>query len=310
MRKTIFKISVALFAFLFAMEVSAQSVSSIRINEVLVENTNSYMDDYGHRSGWIELHNTGFSSVNLAGNYLSIKRGDKTLTYKIPKNDPGTIIPPQGYAVFFADGIANKGTFYTNFTLDQTGDIFLLDAGGRGPAIDSVHYSLDNLKENVSLGWVVETPNGDPIWKELSSTTPGATNNVVEFQSRSETFRLEDPIGITMSLTAMSVVFVALIVLYQVFRIVGKSMVRIASKKEIAAKGGAVTAENIKKAGSADNVMSGEIASAIALAIYLYEEDLHDQENTVLTINRVARVYSPWSSKIYGINNQPEKVRK
>jgi hypothetical protein len=44
------------------------------------------------------------------------------------------------------------------------------------------------------------------------------------------------------------------------------------------------------------------VYAAIAAAIYLYGEELHDVENTVLTINKVSRTYSPWSSKIHGLN--------
>lgn len=53
-----------------------------------------------------------------------------------------------------------------------------------------------------------------------------------------------------------------------------------------------------------------EIVAAIGLALRRYESDLYDMESTVLTINRVARAYSPWSSKIYGIMNQPIKISK
>ena len=48
--------------------------------------------------------------------------------------------------------------------------------------------------------------------------------------------------------------------------------------------------------------VSDGVYAAIAAAIYLYGEELHDVENTVLTINKVSRTYSPWSSKIHGLN--------
>ena len=44
------------------------------------------------------------------------------------------------------------------------------------------------------------------------------------------------------------------------------------------------------------------VYAAIAAAIHLYGEELHDVENTVLTINKASRTYSPWSSKIHGLN--------
>ena len=35
--------------------------------------------------------------------------------------------------------------------------------------------------------------------------------------------------------------------------------------------------------------------------------DAHDRENTVLTINKVKRAYSPWNSKIYNMRHLPNQ---
>ena len=51
--------------------------------------------------------------------------------------------------------------------------------------------------------------------------------------------------------------------------------------------------------------LSGEVNAAIAMALYLYSGEIHDQENPVLTMVRVSRTYSPWSSKIYGLRKLP-----
>ena len=42
---------------------------------------------------------------------------------------------------------------------------------------------------------------------------------------------------------------------------------------------------------------------AIAMALHLFYDEVHDDESNVITIKRIERRYSPWSSKIYGINN-------
>jgi hypothetical protein len=42
---------------------------------------------------------------------------------------------------------------------------------------------------------------------------------------------------------------------------------------------------------------------AIAIALHLYTDEVHDNESNVITIKRIERRYSPWSSKIYGTNN-------
>jgi len=44
---------------------------------------------------------------------------------------------------------------------------------------------------------------------------------------------------------------------------------------------------------------------AIAMALYMYYDEVHDEESNVITIKHIERRYSPWSSKIYGINNNP-----
>ncbi|MBN1632938.1 MAG: hypothetical protein JW917_02085 [Ignavibacteria bacterium] len=59
-----------------------------------------------------------------------------------------------------------------------------------------------------------------------------------------------------------------------------------------------------EKSGSDD-----EIAVAIATAIHLFTQEVHDDEKYVLTINRIQKPYSPWSSKIYGLRVWPKLHR-
>jgi Na+-transporting methylmalonyl-CoA/oxaloacetate decarboxylase gamma subunit len=51
--------------------------------------------------------------------------------------------------------------------------------------------------------------------------------------------------------------------------------------------------------------VTGEINAAIGMALYLHFSELHDFESTVLTIKKVQKTYSPWSSKIYGLREYP-----
>ena len=54
-------------------------------------------------------------------------------------------------------------------------------------------------------------------------------------------------------------------------------------------------------------VITNDELAAIAIAIYKYSEKLQDDEKMSHTINRDSRVYSPWSSKIYGLRQFPNK---
>jgi hypothetical protein len=48
-----------------------------------------------------------------------------------------------------------------------------------------------------------------------------------------------------------------------------------------------------------------ELQAAIGFALHMYMTELHDFEKTILTIQKVMRPYSPWSSKIYGLRRSP-----
>ena len=49
--------------------------------------------------------------------------------------------------------------------------------------------------------------------------------------------------------------------------------------------------------------ITGDENAAIAAALYLFFSELHDEEKYVMTIKKVSRNYSPWSSKIYSVWN-------
>jgi len=54
-------------------------------------------------------------------------------------------------------------------------------------------------------------------------------------------------------------------------------------------------------------VSNEELAAVIAIGLYQYSRSVHDHEALTLTINRVSRMYSPWSSKFYGLRQIPIK---
>ncbi|MFI3262568.1 MAG: OadG family transporter subunit [Rikenellaceae bacterium] len=287
----------------------AQGIKDIRINEVLVKNNNSLVDGYGENSSWIELHNTGYSVVNIAGAQLSVTAGGKTTNYKIPKGDPSTSLAPQAYVVFYATGKQEQGIYYTNFTLENVSEIKLLDASRTGVPVDSMQISYTSQKEDVAYGWF--TPGGadKADLRVLNEATPGSTNDTDVTVSRADNFREKDPNGFAMAITAMSVVFMALCLLFFVFKSTGKAMVAFTKSREKKSKEALAKANNttVEHTPAYKDGVPGAVIAAITLAIQKYEEDVHDMESTVITINKVARAYSPWSSKIYGTSNQPNR---
>ena len=100
-----------------------------------------------------------------------------------------------------------------------------------------------------------------------------------------------------MALIAMSVVFTGLALLYLFFKGLGLIMTKDARKAEKLLK--------ISSPGVVKQSLSGEVNAAIVMALYLYNNELHDQEDPVITMTKVSRTYSPWSSKIYGLRKSP-----
>jgi Na+-transporting methylmalonyl-CoA/oxaloacetate decarboxylase gamma subunit len=288
-----------------SLAAAAQRMNNIKFNEVLVFNRDNLIDQYGHRPGWIELHNTGHMRVDLGGCYLTVHRNGEGEMYPIPKGDPGTIIPPEGYVIFYAEGTATKGVFHTNFTLDQTGYLALYDQSGK-TLIDEVSYAVEEQIPDISIGFRRDRKLKYVSTYALEATTPHASNEEQDVVPQSERFRERDPFGAVMAVTAMTVVFVALIVLYMVFRAIGRLNVRMVRKKHAREEQQKNQAIHPVMPADSEMIHGAELA-AIALALYQYQNDLHDIESNVITINKVARAYSPWSSKIYGLRQFPNK---
>ena len=284
-----------------------RSNNKLLLNEVLITNEGNYQDDYGLHSAWIEIFNRSYGSADLAACLLraSSQPGD-TSTYFIPKGDVLTLIKPRQHSLFWADGEPRRGTFHTNFTLDPEKEnwIGLFDSGRN--LIDQVTIPAGVLKTNQSYGRVSDAASQWEV-KDGSAekyVTPSTNNKTIDSNAKMEKFEEHDSNGIGMSISAMSVVFCGLILLFIAFKIVGRVSVSLSKRNAMKAKGITDKQEaKEKKLGEAP----GEIFAAIAMAMHEMQSDVHDVEDTVLTITRVKRSYSPWSSKIYTLRETPLK---
>lgn len=50
--------------------------------------------------------------------------------------------------------------------------------------------------------------------------------------------------------------------------------------------------------------VQNEIACVIALSLHIYIKRMREYENSIITMQKVMKPYSPWSSKIYGLRPQ------
>lgn len=112
-----------------------------------------------------------------------------------------------------------------------------------------------------------------------------------------------DSAGGAITLIAMCIVIGALVVLSVLFLIFGKISSRShARKKKIAHGVNEDTAEDHH-----DENDSGEVIAAIAMALAEHFGQGHDMEDTILTIKRMRKAYSPWNSKIYNLRQMPDR---
>ncbi|MBE0640743.1 MAG: OadG family protein [Bacteroidales bacterium] len=102
------------------------------------------------------------------------------------------------------------------------------------------------------------------------------------------------PFSIIVSLVGYIIVFTALILLAQVYTHIPK-LLHLEIRKKLRRAGKHKQAEK-------ELSIPGEVSAAISLALFLHFNAQHDDESGVVTIKRVSKRYSPWSSKIYGLN--------
>nr|MBP7180578.1 OadG family protein [Dysgonamonadaceae bacterium] len=141
--------------------------------------------------------------------------------------------------------------------------------------------------------------NGNSLATLLDRVTPASNNQIIEENPKVIDLQESDPWGFMITITCMLVVFVGLILLYLFFKIIGNVSHNVTQKR--VAESGKLSAVR------SESQLSGDVLAAISAAIAEMQEDQHDIESTILTIQQVRRNYSPWSSKIYSLRQHPHK---
>ena len=297
MKKNLLILFIALLG--FSTAAFAQSRNGLKINEVMVSNETNAIDDFGNRHAWIELFNSTHAPLEISSVYITNDKNNPT-KYPVPLGDVNTKIPKRQHVIFWADGMPSRGTFHLNFTLKAGEEnwIGVYDADGKTlidevtvPASLGVDESYARSTDG-SGNWEVRNDVGDKY------ITPSSNNVIRDVNNKIETFKTRDSHGFAMTLMAMGVVFSALIVLCLSFLLISKigSAVARRNKRESIGNG-------VEIPGALAD--SGEEIAAIVMALHEHL-DTHDKESMVLTINKVRRSYSPWSSKIYGLRRMPK----
>jgi len=288
--------------------VSAQGRRGLRINEVMVQNDSNFVDDYGRHTAWVELFNSTFAPLEISSVFITNDTTNATL-YPVPLGDVNTEIPARQHVIFWADGKPSRGTFHLNFTLTpgEENVIAIYDADGKS-LIDKVVIPA-NLQPNTTYARIADGEGeGADAWEirdgaDGKHITPSSNNVIRDTNSKIDTFKEMDEHGFGMTIMAMAIVFSALLILCLCFYAISKIGAQVSKGNKMRAQG--VAPKEIPREARPEHD-SGEEIAAIVMALHEHL-NAHDQENTVLTINKVKRAYSPWSSKIYGLRELPRR---
>lgn len=140
-------------------------------------------------------------------------------------------------------------------------------------------------------------------------TPSGETNTTQESEMTRKMIQAEkarnaaenDKYGFAITIIAMCIVLVALIILSLLFLCFGKISSSFQKSRKRAAHG--VDKKNSEE--HHDELDSGEVIAAISMALAEHMGQGHDMEDTILTIRRMRKAYSPWNSKIYNMRVMP-----
>ena len=181
--------------------------SDLVINEVVVENIDGYINDFGERSAWIEIYNNTTRTLDLSSIFITNDRNN-TKKYAVPRGDIKTQVKPHQQAIFWADNKPFNGTFHLNFKLDPNIEnyIGLYESDGE-TLIDELIIPAGMLA-NQSYGYEQDGIKNDKsgnLATVLTRVTPGSNNFVEGENPKIVALRENDPWGGVMTITAMFV---------------------------------------------------------------------------------------------------------
>lgn len=248
--------------------------------------------------------NKVFYALNSNNNSLDIIDYSDIKTFELIKSIDLSSYGKTAASIAYCENII--GIVIENQNIADSGKLVFFNADGEFIKAFSIAENVKTISFDQNAKKIIVTNNNMYGYKINLIDYSSGINNVSEADIKTYSYEKEkagdafvklDPSGMGMTMVAMTVVFSALIFLYLVFKYIGKINTAQSKKKALLKQG------KIEEASKISEDAPGEVYAAIAMALHLYRNQLHDEENTVLTMEKVSRTYSPWSSKIYGLRH-------
>lgn len=148
------------------------SFGQVVINEYTCSNKDDYLDNFGEYEDWIEFYNTGGTTADISGYFLTDKNGNRD-KWAFPA---GTNIPAAGRLRIFASGIDTVlgGQIHSSFKLTQMKQEYIIFSNALDTSVvDSIRIDQPTQR-NHSRG---RETDGAVAWKFFTNPTPNNSNN-------------------------------------------------------------------------------------------------------------------------------------
>lgn len=193
-----------------------------------------------------------------------------------------------------------------------TAALFLTIAGMT--SIPAMAQNEENVTiETVEVIGMEETPDEVASGDIIADPTPSEEVNYIQESKiakkmtqaeKAHNAAVNDSCGGAITIIAMCIVVSALAILSLLFLGFGKISQALLMRNKRATKAVSESSEEDIR-----DIDSGDVIAAIAMALSEHFAEGHDLEETILTIRKLQKAYSPWSSKIYNLRTMPDHRR-
>ncbi len=150
------------------------------VNEILLENEYTIMDEDSERPAWVEFYNTSGQTLMLGQHYLS---DDEENPYKW--RFPEVAVKPGEYKLVYLSGKNKTGSeLHTGFKIGSGENVLVITDKEN---MQQTLFKLNmDIREDVSFG-IADTGE----WTYFGSPTPGAENTTASFARSTDAFRFD-----------------------------------------------------------------------------------------------------------------------
>ncbi len=316
MSKKILRASLCLFLLAFVTTVKAQDQGQVQ--QPIQVNANTIEDPLIQQYFCVDSKTEHIVVLDTAENKVVILKCnrdnlDTVRTFLVDvtrkRHDVEMIYRPKSVAIYDGNVVflaSNRDSSYIS-VLSLKGDLVYLSPKFSGAA---TAFSYNQVTKKLYIAGLnatgfnvfdIDVSKGFNNIKIDSVSTTETTFLNYKIPKKSEQMGEHDPHGVALTVIAMTTVFFALFIISIFLMGVARGLKKIQQARAVK-KVPSEEKQEVKTKIKSEEETAGEVMAAISAAIYMYNDELHDEENAILTINKVNRRYSPWSSKIHNMN--------